>query len=150
MSPQKFLFCASPIISSPCHLLRPLFHRSDSEAALNCVVLNPGNSNWQPHTSLFTSRHQLSLLMKVSSPDVCNSRCWRFGGIRNRVSQLRRCNAAGTAADGCTPDTREDRGRLLRVTYHHGFVRRQKFVSEIAYKLHTGNGRLWIQGKRQQ
>ena len=73
----------------------PLFHHlvtccvpssiTDSEAALNCVVSNPGNSNWQPHTSIFTGRQQLSPLaryMEVSLPDVCKSRCWRLGGIR--------------------------------------------------------------------
>ena len=87
VSPQKYFFLSHPLFDHlvtccvPCSI-------TDSEAVLNCVVPNPGNSNWQPHTSLFTSRQQLSLLMEVSSPDVCNSRCWRFGGIRNRVSQL--------------------------------------------------------------
>ena len=109
---------------------------TDSEAVLNCVVPNPGNSNWQPHTSLFTSRQQLSLLIEVSSPDVCNSRCWRFGGIRNRVSQLssatqlaRRPTAVhqtlGRTEAGC-PESRTIKD-----------LRTEKFVPEIAYKLVT-------------
>ena len=127
---------------------------TDSEAALNCVLPNPGNHHWQPQTSRFTGSQHLSPLQSVLVG--CLQRQRRGGSgrdIRNRVSQLlflllrsrSSSNAAGTTADGCTPDwPREDRGRLSRITYHrHQIFARRKYVPENAYKLRSkGNNNI--------
>ena len=91
----------------------------DSKAALNCVVPRPGNNHWQPQGDLSTVGQKLSHYFRTIL-----ARCLRrrVGGL-SAVSEiayrsLGGSNAAGTAADdGCTPDTREDRGRLSEITY---------------------------------
>ena len=142
--PQFFWhICDAPIIF--CHFVTCCVPSSVTETVLNCVVPNGGNNHWQPQTSLFSSGQQLSPLPKCPCQMSKAAAARRVGGgggyQKSRIAapplppqQQQQRSWHGC----CTPDTREDRGRLSRITYHHRqrFARR-KIVPEIADKLRT-------------